>query len=409
MAVKWIKTNFKGVRYHEHETRKHGVKKDKYFTIRYKLDGKDKEEGLGWASGGWTAEKAYDQLKEIKENIKKAEGHQTLAEKREQLKEQKEAEEAAKARSEKENVTFSDYFNNVYFPAYEIGRKKSTSRKAKEHFKNWIEPVIGNIPLKDIKLFNVEKIKKNVLEAGKSPRTLQYIFATIRQAWNTARLNGLVVGDSPTKQTKIQKVDNKRVRFLSYDEADQLLTALKEKDALTYNISLLSLQTGLRFGEIANLKWGHVDIDKGIIDVVDPKGVIGRAAYMTGKLKTMFDKMTRQKPNDYVFIKDGEQLKDTPKEFFKIVAELEFNIDVTDSRRKVVFHTLRHTFASWHVMAGTDIYTVKKLMGHSSISMTERYSHLAPEALQSATRTLEKAINRAGHNKKIGQVVNFKK
>ncbi|MEN6421862.1 MAG: tyrosine-type recombinase/integrase, partial [Smithella sp.] len=370
---------------------------------------KDKEEGLGWASEGWTAEKAYDRRREITENIKNAEGPQTLAEKRELLREQKETEKAAKARAEKENVTFSDYFNDVYFPAYKIGRKKSTSRKAKEHFKNWIEPVIGNIPLKDIRLFNVEKIKKNVLEAGKSPRTLQYIFATIRQAWNTARLNGLVVSDSPTKQTKIQKVDNKRVRFLSYDEADQLLTALKEKDALTYNISLLSLQTGLRFGEIANLKWGHVDIDRGIIDVVDPKGVTGRAAYMTGKLKAMFDKMTRRKPNDYVFIKDGEQLKDTPKDFFKIVAELGFNIDVTDSRRKVVFHTLRHTFASWHVMAGTDIYTVKKLMGHSNISMTERYSHLAPEALQNATRTLEKAINRAGHSKKTGQVVNFKK
>jgi len=50
MAVKWIKTTFKGVRYHEHETRKNGIKKDQYFTIRYKLNGKDKEEGLGWAS-----------------------------------------------------------------------------------------------------------------------------------------------------------------------------------------------------------------------------------------------------------------------------------------------------------------------------------------------------------------------
>jgi len=81
--AKWIKTNFPGVRYREHDTRKNGVKRDQYFTIRYKLAGKDREEGLGWASENWTAAKAYDRLKELKENKKAGEGPQTLAEKRE--------------------------------------------------------------------------------------------------------------------------------------------------------------------------------------------------------------------------------------------------------------------------------------------------------------------------------------
>jgi len=83
MAAKWIKTNFPGVRYREHETRKNGVKRDQYFTIRYKLAKKDKEEGLGWASQNWTAAKAYERLTELKENRKTGEGPQTLAEKRE--------------------------------------------------------------------------------------------------------------------------------------------------------------------------------------------------------------------------------------------------------------------------------------------------------------------------------------
>jgi len=46
--AKWIKTNFPGVRYRQHDTRKHGAKWDQYFTIRYKHSGKEKEEGLGW-------------------------------------------------------------------------------------------------------------------------------------------------------------------------------------------------------------------------------------------------------------------------------------------------------------------------------------------------------------------------
>ena len=50
VMAKWIKTNFPGVRYREHPTRKNGVRRDQYFTIRYKMAGKDREEGLGWAS-----------------------------------------------------------------------------------------------------------------------------------------------------------------------------------------------------------------------------------------------------------------------------------------------------------------------------------------------------------------------
>jgi integrase len=418
--TRWIKTSFRGVRYHEHETRKHGVQHDKYFTIRYKVPGKDKagknksidkEEGLGWASDGWTAAKAYDRLRELKENRKIGHGPQTLAEKRELLKKHKEAEKAALEKAEKENITFGHFWDDIYFPAYKIGRKESTTRKGQEHFKNWIAPVIGKMPLKDIKPFAIEKIKKNVLSAGRSPRTLQYIMATLRQAWNTARLNGLIVGDSPTKNIKPPKVDNKRVRFLSHDEAETLLNALQEADTLMHDLALLSLQAGLRFGEIAALKWGHIDVDRGIMEIVDPKGGQGRIAFMTQKIKAMFKNRKRRKPDEYIFTKEnGEKLKDPPRIFHDVIAVLGLNNGVTDPRRKVVFHTCRHTFASWHVSAGTDIYAVKSLLGHSNISMTERYSHLAPETLQNATRTLEKAINRAGHNKKDqGQVVNFKK
>jgi integrase len=419
MVGKWISTKFKGVRYYEHLTRKHGVKFDRYLAIRYQKDGRRIEEGIGWTSERdpddnefWTEAKAALVLERLRGAAKhgKKEAPTRITEKRAIEKQRKEAEKAAQELAEKENITFGNFWNDTYFPTYKIGRKESTSRKGQEHFKNWIEPVIGKMPLKDIKPFAIEKIKKNILGADKAPRTLQYVLATIRQAWNTARLNGLVIGDSPTKQIKIPKVDNKRVRFLSYEEAETLLIALKEADTLTHDLALLSLNCGLRFGEIAALKWGHIDIDKGLMEIVDPKGGQGHPAFMTGKVKTMFDKMKSRKPDEYIFTNEnGEKLNDPPRVFHDVVDEIGLNNGVNDPRRKVVFHTCRHTFASWHVTAGTDIYAVKSLLGHSNISMTERYSHLAPETLQNATRTLERAINKAGHKKDKGQVVNFKK
>ena len=66
MPVEWKKTKHQGVRYYEHKTRKHGVNLDRYFAIRYQVDGKRKEEGLGWTSDKWTAEKAALELAALK-------------------------------------------------------------------------------------------------------------------------------------------------------------------------------------------------------------------------------------------------------------------------------------------------------------------------------------------------------
>lgn len=399
-----IKTTFRGVRYREHETRKHGVQKDKYFFIRYKLNGRDREEGLGWQSEGWTAAKAYDHLRELKENSRIGRGPQSLAEKREIERQRKEAEKAAQEQAERENVTFSYYFEKVYFPTSKIGKKDETTRKETEHFNKWIEPVIGNMPFKEIKPFAIEKIKKNILAAKKAPRTLQYVFATIRQTWNMAKRDGLVACDSPTKQVKVPKIDNKRIRFLSHAEAKALLKTLQEKDRTTHDLALLSLHTGLRMGEMVSLKWSHIDLDRGIIRVMDPKGGEGRAAFMTEKLKAMFKAIKRGEPKDYVFTrKDGGALEEMPRLFFEVVADLGFNKGIADPRQKVVAHTLRHTFASWLVEAGVDLYTVKELMGHSVMAMTERYAHLSKGTLQNATKKLEQAID---HNENEEHIAN---
>lgn len=70
-------------------------------------------------------------------------------------------------------------------------------------FDLWLKPVLGDLPLRQIKPFHLEKVKKNMLDASRSFRTVQYCFATFRQVGNTAKIKDIVSSDSPTKKVKL--------------------------------------------------------------------------------------------------------------------------------------------------------------------------------------------------------------
>lgn len=405
MTRKWISTRYKGVRYYEHPTRKHGkVMRDRYYAIRYQRGGKRVEEGIGWASEldpkdnkNWTAEKAALILADLKEASKGLkQGPSRLSERRDIEYKRKEAEKTEQELVEQERITFKQYFKNIYYPAAMIHKKKQTYGKEETHFRLWIEPVIGNKPMKATSEFDVRRISKNILGAGKAPRTAQYVMATIRQIWNMARREGLVSGDSPTRNVKIPKFDNRRQRFLSHREADLLLKKLRETNIQVYQMAFLALHTGMRASEIFNLTWGCIDTERNLITIMDAKSGYGRTTFMTEQLKTMFLDMIKGKNDDLVFPNTiGGAYSEIPYSFRDAVSGLKFNEGVTDRRQHVMFHTLRHTFGSWHAEAGTDLYVIKKLMGHGSITLTERYSHLSQGTLQNATRNLERAIKSA--------------
>ena len=389
--IKRVKTNFPGVRYKEHPTRKHGIQKDRYFTIRYKLSGTDKEEGLGWSSQGMTARKASEYLGQIKQNQRAGEGAQTLKEKRELEKTKHKEKQIESERIEKESIAFGAYFTETYFPVAMTNKKPESSRRERDHFRLWIEPVFKNIPLKDIAPFHCEKIKKNMLDAGQAPRSLQYCFATIRQVWNMARRDGIVNSESPTKQVKLPKIDNKRLRFLTYEEADLLLKELAKRSTQLHDTALLSLYCGLRAGEIFNLEWVDVDLERGLLTLRDTKSGKTRAGYMTENVKIMLTERKKAAHGRFVFVnRKGQRVREVSNAFSVVIKDLGFNDGVTDPRYKVVFHTMRHTFASWLVEAGTNLYTVQKLLGHSTLAMTERYSHLGANTLQDAVKKLER-------------------
>ncbi len=402
-----IKTDFPGVRYREHKTRKHGLMKDRCFFIRHSACGKWIEESVGWASKDMTAKKANVILAGLQENHRIGKGPQTLREMREIENARREAVQLEKARKVKEEVTLADYFTTVYFPTAKLSKKKQTYDREETHFRLWMEKSIGNKPLKHIKSFDLERVKKNIIDSKKSPRTLQYVFATFRQVWNMARRDGIVTGDSPTRSVKLIRVDNKRKRYFTIDEEIALLEDLKKRSIQIYNITLLALRTGMRASEIFNLKWGCVDVENGRIIIMDGKGDKSRAAFMTNDIKAMFESMTAKGNDALVFPNPkGQPHKEIPNSFKNAVETLNLNEDCSDMRQRICFHSARHTFASRLAESGVDLYVIKELMGHSTILLTERYSHLSEGALQGAMRMLESAVQ-AQEQPVNGKVINL--
>ena len=127
-----IKTTFPGVRYREHKTRKHGIRADRYFFIRYRLEGKTKEEGAGWASEGMTASKAAELLSMLKSNIRSGLRPQSLAEMRGMAEEARQAEEKAARLAARASVTFAEFWEAEYLPFAAATKKERTVREEEE-------------------------------------------------------------------------------------------------------------------------------------------------------------------------------------------------------------------------------------------------------------------------------------
>lgn len=189
--------------------------------IYFRQAGKQVEQALGWGSKGVTLNFAKKTLAELKNNYLTASGPVTLKEKR-QNKTDTAAEQARLlAIQEQENVTFKAFFENGYLPIQKTRKGQDTWIKETGHAKNWIYPVIGNIPIKNVSSFHIERIKKNLLDAGRTPRTVQYCLATIRQTWNHARRAGIVSGESPTRAVKIDylRESMKQIDKMAGDQA----------------------------------------------------------------------------------------------------------------------------------------------------------------------------------------------
>ena len=140
-----------------------------------------------------------------------------------------------------------------------------------------------------------------------------------------------------------------------------------------------------------------IDLEGGRIFVKDTKNKHNRHAFITAEIKEMLtDRALGRSKTEKVFPKGKTRIdyNALSYSFEQAVKEIGLNDGVSDRRRKVVFHTLRHTFASWLVQMGTPLYTVSRLLGHSDLKMTMRYAHLAPETQRAAAMELEGVLNK---------------
>jgi len=405
MSVKWYKLG-RGLQAMNHETRKYGRRFDRYIRGRYQADGEFKIVGFGWESEWVAAEKArmlakgeagphmtflehcQIELARLKRNAKAGKGPKTLKEDRELAKAKAKEEEKTRKEQEREALTFEKYFDENYFPGTKVSKKENTCKQEQSFYDTWLKPNLGNLRLIDIRPLHVEGLKRKMVKAGKAPRTVQAVLATARQCWNHARNNGIVVGDWPGRSVKSGRFDNKRLRFLSPDECDKLLAKIKETSQQVHDMALLSLDTGMRAGEIFTLDWENVDLENGQIKVVDTKSGRNRVAYMTERVKAMFEALPEQ--CGLVFPSEkGGKISQISKTFERAVNDLRFNEGITDKRNRVTFHSLRHTFAFRLVQSGVDLYVVKELMGHRTLALTERYSHISNANLRAAVTKLK--------------------
>lgn len=151
-------------------------------------------------------------------------------------------------------------------------------------------------------------------------------------------------------------------------------------------------KTGLRKSEVIKLKWKHLDINNNLITVVAGKGGKSRTVVFDNEIKSLL-KIWEQKVTgaDERFVfespestteKSKQMASDTPSKNFKTF------VVKAGLGKSIHFHSLRHTAATNYLKAGYNLYEVQKLMGHSSISVTERYLHLVPNDLKEKAQKL---------------------
>lgn len=401
MKPTWIKTAHTGLRYWQHPTRKHGKRYDRYYSIRFKVDGKDYEYGIGWQSEGVPEEVQKDHpnigfeeyclmlLRQYKGNVKSGAGAMSPKEKRKKEEEQRLEEEATQEELMRDAVTFDSFFADTYLPQAEATKKPRTVVREKQLYNVWIKKAIGAYPLKDVVAFHLEKLKKTMVDGKQSPRSAEYALAIVRQVFNVAKKHKVFRGENPVADVTPVKVDNGRMRFLTNDEATALLEALKNRSPDVYGMTLLSLHAGLRFGEIAALTLADVDLDKKVLTIRDAKAG-SRYAFLTTQAADMLRERLHGTPSDYVFPgRKGKKIDRISMTFFRTVDDLKLNQGIADPRLQVCFHTCRHSYASWLIEEGADLYTVQRLLGHKTNVMTQRYAHLSESRLKAAVAALE--------------------
>lgn len=222
-------------------------------------------------------------------------------------------------------------------------------------------------------------------------------FRTLKAAFNKAIEWGYI-NENYFLKVKLPKKQKLAPVFINSEQLSAISGQIK--NYVVKDFIVFAFYTGMRLDEIINLRWKNVDLENRVITVGDENFTTkGRNQRFIPICEEIFAVLTtfRKTPsfilplgkgeniNGFVFCKaNGEQYTgDHISQCFKRACK------AADVDSRIHFHTLRHSFASNLVQKGVPLYTIKELLGHSSISTTEIYSHLNMETLREAVKKLD--------------------
>ena len=267
-------------------------------------------------------------------------------------------------------------------------RQKPSGIAAKDSILRWhLIPELGSRRLDQITNEQVQQIKGRLHE--KSPKTVNNVLSVLsvllKQAVEWGELDKLPCS---IRMVRVARTD---AAFHDFDAYERLLKAAQTIDARSYLIALLGGEAGLRAGEIVALEWADVDLDRRQIrvrhsdwcgELTAPKNGRIRFVGMTERLAAALRQHRHLRSRRVLCKDDGTPL--TRQNAWSWV-----RYAATRAKVPTGVHILRHTFCSHLAMQGAPMRGVQELVGHQSLAMTQRYSHLTPAALDATIKLLD--------------------
>lgn len=255
----------------------------------------------------------------------------------------------------------------------------------------------GNVALDEITPARIEDFKRDVKkETGNKNATINRYLQALSKMLNIAVTNEML-NKNPMWSVKKLQENNYKTRVLSEDEEKRLFEEIERgyevvgrehKPKIIYpylhlkNIIICALQTGMRKAEILNLKWSNIDFEYEIIELLITKSGKARKIPISRKLMKVFQEIQITSKSEYVFVNPdtNSNYVDIKKSFHTVLEKAGIE--------NFVFHDFRHTAATRMLDKGANIRTVQDILGHSSVAVTERYTHTNAQNKKSAIELL---------------------
>jgi integrase len=261
------------------------------------------------------------------------------------------------------------------------------------HLKWWRDQY-GHKPLIEISPSLLAEAKELLLN-GTTPRntnrtnsTVNRYFSSLSRAFTIAFQEWQWISENPFRRVSKLKENGGRNRFLSKEELYALLGHCKEsKNPHLYGMVLIAASMGLRFGEIAGLRWKHIDFDNGFATLEQTKNGDIRVVPLPGQVAAhLKDLQCPKLPDEFLFPSKDPAKRHPPSMIRKAFQ----NALQLAGIQNFKYHDLRHTCASHLAMNGATQGELMEILGHRSSAMTRRYAHFSKEHI---ARVLQKTSN----------------